>query len=320
MPGFIAIQRFLKPTVDIASWYPDPHDYTHHMRVLKHPKASGQFLAVSRESGGHEDIVLSRGDLTVYQLDIASLGRAIAAALGLSAAKMATPLSPTVVRLGALRSHKINIYLVLAATREEFSTAVTLIEAKDKGPIAVITPTERFIPNGLKARIDEGLLQHATLRQLLEVDKDGIFNLLWPLSEYFTEAPGVQGGPPFRTWPLERPSNPSWSDVEVVFLDDENAWIRFGIASRAFHYTDIVGFMKGASGRNYNQSWAILKGLAERRGIANVPTDAADQVRVRKAREELRLVLQSLFGIPASPFGENRREKIWAAHFSVRMK
>jgi hypothetical protein len=163
------------------------------MRILKHPTLTGRFLAVAPES---DDLVLCRADLTVFRLDIEAFGQVVASTLGLGGTLVTHMLAPNVMRLGYLAPQRLNLYLAIVGSTEDFAAAVSVIESRDKANIGVITPSVRFIPSHLKGRINEGLLQHAELRALIQLTDEGCFQQIRSPSECFSPAPDIRDAIP----------------------------------------------------------------------------------------------------------------------------
>lgn len=318
--GLAAIRGSLVETRELAEWLPDPGDPGRQMRVIPDPRRRGGLLAISEEEPRRPDIPLAREALALHRLEIAGLGRLVARALGMPAARISRPISASAVRIGEIPSHGLTMFLVVCFTPEETSYAFDVIRRRHGDGVAIVTPTARLIPAHLRRAIDDGVLQHAELAELIDLRPGGELVAACDPATHFSPAPGIQEGPPYKTWPLGRPPNPSWSDVEIVMGERDTAWIRFGEANRSFCASEIVGLCKGSSGGKHNHAWVMLCGLAARGGLSSTPTDQDEQDRVRQTRKQLRDVLRRFFGIPGDPFRENRRKRVWAALFSVREK
>ena len=320
-PGvFALIRTALEPTGESADWWPDPSDPLRTMRVIVDPANPGGLLAVSEDEPRTEGVKPTPAEVAVFKLNLARFGQALARVMGFAATRSAQPLSASVVRIGSIPSHGIEVFLAIPCHEGDLFQALELIRARCRGEFALVTPTSAGIAPSIRAAIDNGVFQHATLGELVAVGSDGALSLLWSPSECFSPAAGVQTGPPYETWPLERPPLANWGHVTIMLSEPDVLRIEFGRSSREFTSRDIVGFTKRSPGQHMTEAWGLLRRLADNGGT--LPTDAGEtaQRNLRATRKSLADLLKRFFGINSLPFAENRRAKVWAANFGIRRR
>ena len=312
--GFAFLQQFLKPTTEIASWFPDPDDHTHHMDVGAHPVKDGKFLAKATAGGDAQELVLEKINVCLHRLDISAFGKAVAKALGLSILKMPHPVADNVIKLGAMPSHGLVLYLIVPSQESDFSTALAKIRLRDASALAIITPTRHSLPAEFRQLEDSGAIQHAALCDLLSYSALG-FSATTSLSDYLSPVPGTPGGPPYAKWPHAFPAKPQWGHVEIVLQNIDRFWIKFGDSQGNFRYTDIQGFASGTDGKPTAQ-YNLLLLLAIKKGAIRVPVDEALQSRIRQTRNRLKRILCDFFEIKAK-FHKDVGSK-WQSLFHIR--
>jgi hypothetical protein len=206
-PGlFRLIDPFLTPTGERAEWIPDPTDRLRQMRVIPafRPKYC-DFTAVSEEEPRSPDVPLSAKDLAVYRLDLPRLGRKIAAALGFPPTRSVLVVAGSIMRLGWMPTHGLDVVLVMPCRDEGLLQALDQLRAKTCGELALITPTSHTVVPHVRKSIDSGLLQHATLSQLLSVAEDGTLSPVRDVTECFapskmleSKSTGSAGDPAYQ--------------------------------------------------------------------------------------------------------------------------
>lgn len=317
---FKVVEPFLTPTGELAEWIPDPTDPLRQMRVIPAIRRQDcEFLGVSEEEPRSPNTPLSALDLAVYRLDLARFGRQIAAAMGFSPTRQSALVAPNVARLASLPSHGLEVVLVLPCREDDLLAAVELIRAKIRGEFALITPTNHTVVPRVRTAIDNGAFQHATLGELLAIADDGAITMLWEPAECFSVAANVESGPPYLRWPHVRPPNANWGHVAIGLREPDTLRIEFGSSVAEFSSRDIVGFVKRTPGQHTTEAWELLHRLAESNGTLPIETGKAEQGRLRSTRKALAGLLQRFFGLDSLPYAENRRAKVWAANFGVRV-
>lgn len=320
LPLFRLIDPFLTPTGERAEWIPDPTDRMRQMRVIEAVRRGGrtELVAVSEDEPRSPDVPVSAADLAVYRLDLPRFGRHLAATMGLSSTRPAKFLTGASVRLASMPTHGLEVVLVIPCREHDLPKVLDLLGTKFEGRIAFVTPTQHSVPPHIRAAIDADKFQHAALGELLAVAEDGSLTMLWDPAECFSVAEGVQSGPPYLTWPFDRPPAANWGHVSIGLRSPDILRIKFGQSVREFVSRDIVGFVKNTPGQHVTEAWELLRRLAEGNGTLSAETGKLEQGKLRGSRKALADLLRRFFGIKALPFADNRRAKVWSANFEIR--
>jgi hypothetical protein len=239
--------------------------------------------------------------------------------MGLGSTRPVKTLTGNAVRLAAMPTHGLEVVLVIPCREHDLPKALDLLGTKFEGRIALVTPTQHSVPPHIRAAIAADRFQHATLGELLALADDGSVTMLWNPAECFSAAEGIQTGPPYTTWPHDRPPSANWGHVTISVTLPDTLRIEFGRSSGTFRASDITGLVKRIPGQRASESWDLLCDLAETGGTIALESTKLAQDRVKARRKVLADLLKTFFGLNTSPFATNRRGKVWGAHFGVRM-
>lgn len=317
---FKVVDPFLVPTGERAEWVPDPTDPLRQMRVIDAVRRQDcEFLGVSEEEPRSPNVPLSAQDLAVYRLDLPRFGRQIAAAMGFSPTRQSALVAPNVARLAPLPSHGLEVVLALPCREDDLLAAVESIRAKIRGEFALITPTNHTVVPRVRAAINSGIFQHATLGELLAIADDGAVTMLWEPAKCFSVAANIESGPPYLRWPHTRPPNANWGHVAIGLREPDTLRIEFGSSVAELSSRDIVGFVKRTPGQHTTEAWELLRRLAESKGTLPIPVGEAEQGRLRSSRKALADLLKRFFEFDSLPYAENRRGKVWSVTFGIGM-
>jgi hypothetical protein len=184
---FQFLEPFMIATGERAEWIPDPTDRMRQMRVIPafHRKYS-DFIAISEEEPRSEDVLLSAQDLAVYRLDMSRFGQGIASALGFTTTCSVPLVLGNVARLGWMKSYGLDVVLVIPCRDDDLLKAMDQVRSKIRGELALITPTSHTVIPHVRSAIDNGLIQHATLGQLLSITENGTLTVVLDVLECFT--------------------------------------------------------------------------------------------------------------------------------------
>jgi hypothetical protein len=183
---FQFLEPFLIPTGERAEWIPDPTDRMRQMRVMpSYGRKYSDFIAISEDEPRSEDVLLSAQDLAVYQLDMSRFGQRIASALGFTTTCSVPLVFGNIARLGWIKSYGLDVVLVLPCRDDDLLKAMEQVRSKIRGELALITPTSHTVIQHVRSAIDNGLIQHATLSQLLSITENGTLTVVLDVLECF---------------------------------------------------------------------------------------------------------------------------------------
>ena len=89
-------------------------------------------------------------------------------------------------------SYGLDVVLVIPCRDEDLLKALDQVRSKIRGELALITPTSHTVMPHIRSAIDNGLLQHATLGQLLSIAENGTLTSVWDVTECFTPSKSLE--------------------------------------------------------------------------------------------------------------------------------
>lgn len=258
--GAALIEKHLIGTGQPSSWYPDPDCPRRLLEVTEHSIGDGYLAFSTDEDHPRPDLDLSKADVAVYVLPVGAVAALIAKPLGFASPARTKEIAPCAIALGKMPSHGLSVYLVVPSSESDFSLAFTKIRQRDASPLAIITPTSRFLPAEFRHLEDSGDVQHAALCDLLSLSPSG-FSSVTSLSDYLS--PGKE--------PSSRSSDDSRAILErmdqrfdkvdeglanvgkhVMGLESENKMLKEKFANR------MVALAQKVDTEFLNWIWAIL--------------------------------------------------------------
>lgn len=164
-------------------------------------------------------------------------------------------------------------------------------------------------PEEFQAKCSEN---RATLQEWLETVRDRIEGGEEPGGRKVSRAP---------VRPVSSPAGMKWSDVKVRFTSDFQVQIYVGEISEVRNYIE-MGFEDRRKKGAPDSAWAVLRRLAEKRGIIASPFEAGVDkwTKVEKAVQNIRKRLRLLFQIPSDPFERFRDVHCYKTRFSVECR
>lgn len=164
--GYGLVKDLLEGTAEQADWYPV---VGRNVRILHvKPRIDGDrpdedgpneypFVAFSDDPdylGG--DLMLTKADVAVRRLPIKALAALVAKGLRFPSPAHTKETTSCAIRLGQLPTHGLSVYLVAPCSEREFAVAFAMIRQKDTSPLAIVTPTSRFLPPDFRHLEDSG--------------------------------------------------------------------------------------------------------------------------------------------------------------------
>jgi len=316
---FAAAGRFLLPTPRIAgsvrSTAPG-RTCVHEVRRWK-----GRFLSVCPD--GCESAELTRDEVTVHRLDIATLAREVAESLGLEAARAEpVPGMADVRHVGDCVPYcgfRFPAYLTLAGEPEGLSAAAAGLAARDR-PFILLAPTRSAFAPAVADVIRQARACFLPLDELLGIGDDDRLALLDGLNAEHVLAefraahvpqPKADDGMVF----FPTPAGARWSDVSIRFIDRHSVYVTVKGVSGTYHCTQMG--MANRKNAKPTVQWLLLETFAEGHGLLDWRNRKADR-KNQKRKENLAADLQRLFRIEGDPFtleGDG-----WRARFAVAVR
>lgn len=316
---YAAAGRFLLPTPRVAgsvrSTAPG-RTCVHEIRRWR-----GRFVSVCPD--GCESAVLTRDELTVHRLDIATLAREVAESLGLEAAGAEpVPGAAGVWHVGDYVPYaglRFPAYLTLAGEPEALHSAAAGLAARGR-PFVLLAPTRSAFTQGVAEVIRPPRACFLPLAEVLGVGEGGRLALLdgldaeGVLAEFraaHVPQPKADDGMVF----FPTPAAARWSDVSIRFIDRHSVHVRVKDVSGTYHFAQM-----GMANRKNAQptvQWLLLETFAEARGVLDWRNRQASR-KNQKRKENLAADLQRFFRIEGDPFeleGDG-----WRARFAVSIR
>lgn len=316
---FVAAGRFLLPTPRVAGSVKSTapgRTCVHEVRWW-----NGRFLSVCPD--GCDAAELTRDEVTVHRLDVASLAREVAGTLGLEAVR-AEPV-PGVAGVRHVGDYvpycgfRFPAYLTLAGEPEGLSAAVDSLAARG-GPFMLLAPTRSALTQAAADVIRQARACFLPLDELLGSADDGELALLdgldaeGVLAEFraaHVPQPKADDGMVF----FPTPPGARWEDVSIRFIDRHSVYVTVKGASGTYHFAQMG--MARKNNAMPTVQWLLLETFAEAHGVLDWRNRKADR-RNQKRKENLAADLQRFFRIDGDPFALEGDG--WRARFTVAIR
>ena len=285
-------------------------------KIVEH--ADGRLRAVCGNKPTECDPVdLTREEVTCLTLDRAKLSAAVGAMLNAEGEfSPGNGAAMIVGSHGVAAGIGVPIVLMIPGPMGNMS-AETLTELDvNRGPVAIVVPTSRSIPQSLKATLAAAghtilpLAEIATVKDHRLVGIRAAEALLAGLREQLLAEQAV---PSTRAWFL--PADARWEELAFEFTADEVVNVQFRDQTKRFEPEHLS--MKDRRSGSPTEQWALLKILANCEGKFGWSNSEA-KVKVKKRKQELAQKLRAAFGIEDEPVFWNRKTKVYQTRFSIR--
>ncbi|HNQ22463.1 MAG TPA: hypothetical protein PKK06_05155 [Phycisphaerae bacterium] len=313
-----AVARFILPTRRIAGSIrctAPKRTCVHEIRPWKR-----RFLSVCPD--GCEPAELTRDEVTVHRLDVATLAREVAETLGLEPVR--AELVPGVAGVWHVGDYvpysgfRFPVYLALTGEPEALSWAADGLAARGQW-FVLLAPTRSAFTQAAADVIRQAKACFLPLDELVgHGDDDGLVLLdgvtaegvLAEFRAAHVPQPKADDGMVF----FPTPPGARWSDVSIRFIDRHSVYVKVKGASGTFHFAQ----MGMASRKNAKPTvqWLLLEAFAEGHGRLDWRSRKASR-KNQKRKENLAADLQRFFPIEDDPFvieGDG-----WRARFAVEV-
>jgi len=297
------VARFLLPTQELVGVVGSPVPYRHCVHEVIFWK--GEYVTSCPD--GCESVTLTRDDLVVHRVDIASLAREIVAVLGLQAMPTAEPIQNVhnVWRIGDYvpsAGFRFPVFLALLGEPPDLEQAVLSLTVSD-APFLLVIPTRSPITQRLTDILARAKSSLFIADEIIGMDTAGQLALLndsskMTIAEFHeTHVPTTE--PERDSFFFPTPPDAAWSDVSILFKDAHTISAAASGEAYVLNYTQLGMADKKTS--NPNKQWDLLYRFALGNGKLDwrnaKPTD-----RDRKQKSLLSADLARIFRIEGHPF------------------
>jgi len=315
------VARFLLPTQQLAGSVrcPIPYRYCIHEVILW----KGEYVTSCPD--GCDSVTLSRDDLVIHRIDMASLSREIVAALGLvNATAEEIPNVPGTWRIGDYvpsAGFRFPVYLAFIDRSYDFDFAVNHLSARGETFI-LIAPSRSHMTQPTADMLKRSKSCFLPMTEFLGQSHgdDGQLALLpgHTADALFAEfrtahvpQPKADDGMAF----FPTPADAGWSDVSIRFIDRHSVYVTAKGATGKYHCAQ----MGMASKKNAmpTKQWLLLEAFAEGHGLLNWQSRKADR-KNQKRKDLLVADLQRFFRLDGDPFAIEGDG--WRTRFTVTVR
>jgi hypothetical protein len=287
-------------------------------KIVKH--ADGRFRAVCGNRPVECDPVdLTRDEVTCVTLDRAKLAAAVGAMLDAEQDSGAPGNGAAIVvgSHGVAVGVGIPIVLMIPGPMEVTSAEKLAELGVGAGPVAIVVPTPRSIPQRLKAKLAAQGHALLTLAEIVTVNDHRLVGirpadeLLAALREklFAAQAPATSR----RAWLL--PADARWEDLAFEFVADEAVNVRFKTETRKLGPEQLG--MRNKKNGNPTLAWTLLRTMAVKAGTLSWK-DREASVRLKKQKQLLSTLLRNAFGISDDPIMWRPSQGTYQARFTIR--
>lgn len=313
----VLAQLLLRPTDTWAGSFPDTSDpLASGYNVVEH--SPDDIVGVPLDGG--PTIRLQRKDVLIYRLDERTLGRRIAEALGIQPTNESLDGLPRTRRLGdfcPFAGYAFPVYLTVPHEVSGLLRVAESASSRNDGPFILIAPTARRMRAACKTLLDQRDSCFLSLEESITCD---------PESNWRATSGALQRIASFQRSVLPQaedeevaaffptPSETTWYEVRLRFIDRETLSIRARDVTRIRLYSDMG--MASRKNRRPTKQWELLREFARKYGTLTWG-DAGASRSNQKQREELSAKLRAFFRIDGDPIEYDPEIKGWRTRFAL---
>lgn len=312
------LQPYLRPWPELARSYPrlDGKSRGLFFRVVGH--GPDDWVGICDET--EERLVLSRGDLIVYELDVGRLLDDVAQALGWERASgRMQERSVAVHRVGtftACAGYSFPAYFSRVLSFRGMTQAICAIASTAEEPFLLLAPTGKWLSDEGRRILSCRQSSLLALAEVISASGPG----KWQATEVarhalegFAQRHLPREAEDDRTF-FPTPAGARWGDLRIRFLDGHTVSAAVGDLSRVLHYSQ-MGMADGRHSRA-TQQWELLRVFASHGGTLTWDSRAADR-KNQKRRERLARDLKAFFRIEGEPIVLTEDGKGWRVTFAI---
>lgn len=303
----VNLGRYLRPTNEFAI-------------TLDCPASSGALHTVVHHGPG--DIVevcehcptekLTKGDIAIQRLDIRSLHKDIATAMGLSVGfEVLAPKHYFIGEFVPNPGTRHSVHLCCIDDPERLNDAALRLAGNGKRGFIFLTPTCRFWTTTLRNLIESATSHLMSLEEVIDLAGNGFTASSGWQSFLEARVPKPSTKRPPKVFPT--PHGARWNELTIKFLTGDTASVTIRDARLRVSYTD----MGMAKSNNANRSiqWEMLEKFAEGNGHYS-PEFLTHRDREKQQVSRLRQALKDYFQIDGNPIVTDGQG--WKTIFLIR--
>jgi len=298
---FSLVARFLLPTQRLAGSVkcPVPYRYCVHEVIFW----KGEYVTSCPD--GCDSETLSREDIVIHRIDIASLGREIAAALELEAVpveEVPNVFAWHVANYAPSAGFRFPVFLSCIGEPSELEQAALALTVSDS-PFFLMIPTRTPITQRLTDILARAKSSLFIADEIIGMDTAGQLALLNDSPKMtiakFHEVHVPQTGPTGDLFLFPTPPGAAWSDVSILFKDAHTISAAAGGSAHVLNYSQLGMVDKNTS--NPSKQWELLYRFALGNGKLDW-RNTKPTIRDRKQKSRLTADLTRIFRIEGHPF------------------
>lgn len=302
-----ALGRYLRPTNDLAESLDCPatpgglHTVVHH--------GPGDIVGVCEHCPTEE---LSKADIVIQRLDVQSLCKDIATALGLSPGfEVPAPGHYFIGELVPNPGTRHVVYLCCRGDPEQLESAALHLTSTGKRGFILLTPTGRYWTARLRSSIETATSSLMSLEEVVDL-AGKVFSASAGWRSFLdTRVPRTTTKAPPTTFPT--PHGARWNELTVRFLTGDTASVTIRNAKLRVSYTDMG--MARSDNANRSVQWEMLEKFAEGNGYYESGFQSrkeSEKQQVSRLRQALKAYFQ-IEGDPIPRYGQG-----WKTAFLIR--
>ncbi len=314
--GFASVRPLLLPTDKFAASLPVAGDGHATYRVVRH--GPDDFVGV-HDNGG-PTITLAKDDVLIYRLDHQRVARNVVAMLGCDRYEAVIDGVPHAYQVGSYRpfaGFAFPVFFTLPSETADLQHTVELIASRHDEPFILLAPTRSCMQPVCESLIQRRKACFLPLSESIEMDNSGGWVVAAAAEQQlsrFRQAVVPQAVDAASAAFFPTPTDATWSDVRIKFIDGETVSIKVGSAGGTFVYSQL-GMADGRNAKPTKQ-WELLRAFAKGYGAMNWSSPAADK-KNQKRRETLARDLKSFFRIDGDPIEYVEETKGWRTVFTI---
>jgi len=316
-PDHDILRSFLRPNGSLAASYPCARCGCAH-EVITH--GENDIVAVCRCEAQCPNITLTKPEIVLYEVNRSALGKAVAAALQISADQAPIDGLHQTARIGLyspFAGYRFPVVLTLQCEPEDVKMVVEQLVATTDGAFILLAPSTQLIPAAAEDLLKRKNAMFLPLADVIDVVDGGSFKAVPRCEDLFAEfrsrsVPQADAAPSMVFFPTL--ADAEWKNVTIRFVDGHTVSVKVKDQTGTFHYSQ-MGMADGRSSKPTKQ-WDLLRVFAESNGTLTWGSSGADR-RNQKRRENLADDLRAFFRLDGDPFEYVEDVKGWRARFTV---
>lgn len=302
-----ALGRYLRPTNDLAQSLDCPTFPGGLHRVVIH--APGDIVGLCENCPTEK---LAKADIVIQRLDVQSLCKDMAKALGLSPGfEVQSPGHHFIGELVPSPGSRHGVHLYCSNAPEQLEDAMFRLTGSGKQGFIFLTPTSRFWTTTLRDSIETAKAHLMSLEEVLDLHAKGFSASAGWRSFLDSRVPKRTAKIPPTAFPT--PHGARWNELTIRFLTGDTATLTIRDAKIRVNYAEMG--MARSNNANRSVQWEMLEKFAEGNGYYE-PVILALREKEKQQITRLRKVLKLYFQIDGDPIVKDGQG--WKTVFVIR--